>query len=189
PIDAARERLGLDARGRMVLVVGHLIERKDPLLSLAAFAAASPGPEDALVFVGRGPLEGAVRTRADELGLGARVTLAGERPPEELVDWYRAASALLLTSSREGRPNVVLEALSCGRPVLATDAGGTSELLRDARMLAKTRDPEALGGMLRGLLDDSPPAEDLRRSVAHLTWDASLDALTAVLEAVAATPR
>ena len=83
----------------------------------------------------------------------------------------------------------MLEALSCGRPVLATDAGGTSELLRDARMLAKTRDPEALGGMLRGLLDDSPPAEDLRRSVAHLTWDASLDALTAVLEAVAATPR
>ncbi|MEM9802605.1 MAG: glycosyltransferase, partial [Planctomycetota bacterium] len=122
---------------------------------------------------------------ARERGLSERVQLMGERPPEELVDWYRAADVLVLTSSREGRPNVVLEALSAGCPVLATNAGGTGELLTDPSMLATTRDPEVLGAMLSALLDDPPPPERLRSSVSRLTWERSLDALEGVLDAVA----
>ena len=118
---------------------------------------------------------------ARELGVGERVSLLGERPPEELVDWYRAASTLLLTSHREGRPNVVLEALSAGCPVLATRAGGTGELVSDPRMLSEERTPEILGGMLAALLASPPGVEELRQSVRHLTWDASLDALEGVL--------
>ena len=100
------------------------------------------------------------------------------------MDWYRAANLLLLTSRREGRPNVVLEALSAGCPVLATSAGGTGELISDPRMLASTRDPEQLGKMLRELLDTPPDSISLRSTVGHLSWAASIDALEGVLEAV-----
>ena len=92
--------------------------------------------------------------------------------------------ALLLTSTREGRPNVVLEALASGRPVLATAAGGTAELLVDwtDRSLAETRDPGTLSRMLTALLDDPPPPAALRASVEPLSWSASLATLEGFLE-------
>lgn len=187
PRAEARSALGLPPDGRLVLVCGHLIERKDPLLALAAFERGA-GPRDRLVFVGRGPLtaplEAAIRAR----GLMGRVERRDEVAPEELARWYAAADLLLLTSRREGRPNVVLEALASGRPVLATDAGGTSELLgaRHAAMLARTREPAALGRQLAALLATSFEPAALAASVAHLTWAASLEALTGCLLAAVA---
>src|SRR5262245_4540063 len=153
PSTPARAALGLEAGGRLVLVCGHLIERKDPLLALAAFERGA-APDDRLVFLGRGPLAGALDDAIRARGLAARVARRGEVAPEELARWYAAAELVLLTSRREGRPNVVLEALASGRPVLATDAGGTAELLAEDHpdMLARTRDPEALGQRLRALL-------------------------------------
>jgi len=192
---AERRALGLplpDERGRprVVLVVGHLIERKDPLLALEVFARAC-GPEDRLVFLGRGPLHGRVRARADALGLGPRVELRGEVAPEELARHYGACDALLLTSRREGRPNVVLEALASGRTVLATDAGGTAEALGELApaLLARTRDPELLAARLGELLAAPPAADELTRAVAHLTWEAACVALERCLAAAAAGAR
>jgi len=177
---ACRAQLGIGA-GALVLVVGHWIPRKDPLLALAAFAAGAP-PDARLWFVGRGPLEGELRAEVESAGLGERVRLVGERTPDELAELYGAADLLLSTSRREGRPNVVLEALASGRPVLATAAGGTEEVLDDPRMLARERDPARLGGMLAALLADPPAPRELARRVAGLTWEASLDALERVLE-------
>lgn len=185
---AARRALDLPATGRIVLVVGHLIERKDPLLALEAFRLGAQADAQ-LVFVGRGPLAEALVARAGELGLGARVVLAGERPPEQLRDWYRAADVLLLTSRREGRPNVVLEALASGTPVVATAAGGTGELLRDPRWLAPGRAPEAIGALLAAVLAAPPSAAELRRVVEPLSWTASLDALEHFLSEVVTSVR
>ncbi|MEM8712446.1 MAG: glycosyltransferase, partial [Planctomycetota bacterium] len=82
--EEARRRLGQPTEGRMVLVVGHLIQRKNPILATDAFHAAAL--DDArLVFVGRGPLLDEVRAHAERLGLAGRVDLLGERPPAELV--------------------------------------------------------------------------------------------------------
>ncbi len=177
----ARRELGLADDGALVLVVGHLIERKDPLLALRAFAAGAP-PDARIAFIGRGPLEGALRREVVALGLQERAQLLGEQPPALLRTWYAACDCVLLTSSREGRPNVVLEALASGRPVLATAAGGTAELL-DAlpNLLARERTPEALGAQLSALLADPPPADELRAAVEDKTWPAALDALEAVL--------
>ncbi len=186
----ARARLGLPAEPPLVLVAGHLIARKDPLCALEAFAAGAPG-DALLAFVGRGPLAGELAARASALGLAARVRLVGEVAAQALADWYAACDLLLLTSHREGRPNVVLEALACGRPVLATDAGGTAELLEPwrARMLAPDHDPARLGALLAALLADPPGPEALAASVAHLSWEASLAALEALLvAAVEGTP-
>lgn len=184
----ARRGLGLPPDGRVVLVVGHLIPRKDPLLALEAFAAGAP-PDARLVFVGRGPLAEELTTRAASLGVADRVVMAGERPPAELCAWYRAADLLLLTSRREGRPNVVLEALASGTPVLATAAGGTGELLDDPRWITADRDPEALGGLLLALLADPPAREALRARVMPLSWTQSLATLEEVLAAAVARGR
>jgi glycosyltransferase involved in cell wall biosynthesis len=189
--DRARHRLGVAAAPVLVLVVGHLIPRKDPLLALEAFASALPAPA-VLVFVGAGELEAAVRARARELGVTERVRLIGQAPPDVLADWYGACDVLLLTSSREGRPNVVLEALSAGRRVLATDAGGTKELLLDldgaGARLAHTRVPRELGEELRRVVEGPHDPERLRASVAPLSWDASLTALEQALASAVEAP-
>jgi len=175
----ARTGLGLDARRPLVLVVGHWIERKDPLLALEAAAAL---PDIELALVGRGPLEAALRRRAAQADLAGRVRFVGELPPAELARWYAACDLLLLASKREGRPNVVLEALSCGRPVVACAAGGTGELLRDAPgMLVEGREPDLLAERVRATLAAPPSPEACRALVRHLDWDACLDALELVL--------
>lgn len=192
-----RRVLGLAPSARVVLVVGHLIERKDPLLALECFAAwrqkrrALDRDHDArLEFIGAGPLEGALRAALRQRGLEDCVRLHGEARPEELANWYAAADALLLTSTREGRPNVVLEALSSGLPVLATDAGGTSELLgASSPMLSRSRDPQALAQQLDALLAAPRDAVALRALAERWSWDGGLDALEALLERACAARR
>lgn len=179
-----RAQLELAEEGSLVLVVGHLIERKDPLLALEAFDRGAP-EEAQLLFVGAGPLEGAVRAEIQGRGLEGRVQCVGEVAPDELARYYGAADLLLLTSTREGRPNVVLEALACGRPVLATAAGGTAELLGDSPMLIDGRDPEEMGQRMGALLEAPPPENSLRARVADLTWERSTDTLEAVLHSLA----
>lgn len=182
--DAARAELGLGHGDPLVLVVGHLISRKDPLLALEAFRRAAPASAR-LVFLGRGPLALEVRRAAEDAGIGERVLLYGEVQPQALATWYRAADALLLTSSREGRPNVVLEALASGLPVVATEAGGTAELLGQVEgALVRSRDPRAVAQALAAMLESPPGADELRRAVGGLTWSSCLDRLEAHLEAV-----
>jgi glycosyltransferase involved in cell wall biosynthesis len=180
---ACRARLGLEPDGPLVLVVGHLIERKDPALALEAFARlAARRPAARLFFVGRGALRDALREQARRAGLEARVAFVGEVPAQRLAEWYGACDVLLLTSRREGRPNVVLEALACGRAVLATDAGGTAELLGGLEgSLCTSRDPAPLAQALDRLCDAPPDPLALRARVAGYGWEASCAALEACL--------
>lgn len=184
---AARERLQRAGDDRpWVLVVGHWIERKDPLLALEAFRVGAP--KDArLFFVGRGPLEERMRQASLAPDLDGRVTLVGEAAPEELADWYRASHALLLTSSREGRPNVVLESFASGLPVVATAAGGTAELFDGwSAGLVNERTPAAVGAALERALAAPPTGEELAACVRDLTWERSFEALEGVLQAALA---
>jgi glycosyltransferase involved in cell wall biosynthesis len=186
--DAARRELGVEVGVPLVVVVGHLIPRKDPLFALRAFAAGAP-PTAQLAFVGDGALRAELGQAVDRERLAERVRLVGEVPPERLASWYAAADCLLLTSRREGRPNVVLEALASGRPVLATDVGGTAELLAgiDGALVPREacHDAAEVGRRLRVLLErpfDSADAARLRASVEEFSWERSLDALERTLE-------
>jgi len=179
-----RAQLGWSETDQVVLVVGHLIQRKDPVLALQAFASLSlEHPDARLLFVGSGALESELQAEVTRRRLEGSVSLVGEREPEQLAELYAAADLLLLTSSREGRPNVVLEALSSGLPVVATAAGGTAELLEPGPLEAiDSRYPSDLARAMESLLNEPPAPEELAASVAALSWDAGLARLESLLE-------
>ena len=175
--------------GPHILVVGHLIARKDPLLALAAFAELhNTNPAARCWFVGQGDQAEVLQRAIHERGLAQAVTLLGERGPADLAQLYRAADVLLLTSRREGRPNVVLEALASGLPVVATDAGGTAELLAAGPLdVVASREPAALARALDVVLRQPPRPEVLIASVQGLSWGRGLETLEALIERSLAT--
>ena len=182
----ARSQLGIETSGKLVIVVGHMIPRKDPQLALQAFVAGAPDYAE-LVFIGNGELFGEIECVIAERKLAGRVRMVGAQTPEQLATWYAAADCLLLTSRREGRPNVVLEALSSGCPVLATDAGGTAELLASLEgMLVPAsagRGAQIVGAQLGRLLERVREPQRIRAAVAELSWERSLDSLETCLRA------
>ena len=82
-----------------------------------------------LVMVGDGGMKNELQALIQNAGLTDRVFLPGGVPPEQVARWICASDVLTLPSWSEGYPNVVVEAVACGRPVVATDVGGTCEII------------------------------------------------------------
>jgi glycosyltransferase involved in cell wall biosynthesis len=113
----------------LIVGIGRLVEQKNHALFLKAAARLAQDLNTArFVIVGDGPLRPALEMQARSLGIADRVTFTGERRDVEAV--LRSASLFWLTSRWEGMPNVVLEAMASGVPAIATDVGGTRELIR-----------------------------------------------------------
>lgn len=172
PLDRARSRaaLGLPAAARIMLSVGHLIERKGHHVAIEALQAL---PDWQLVIVGSGEEHGRLAALAEHCGVVGRVRFAGYQPQSELAAWYSAADVLVLCSSREGWANVLLESLACGTPVVATRISGTPEVIRSpvAGRLFDERSGPALAAALRDLEADFPGREAVRRYAEDFSWD------------------
>ncbi|TDN53818.1 sugar transferase (PEP-CTERM/EpsH1 system associated) [Azoarcus indigens] len=128
--------------------VGRLQEVKDQLNLVRAFgllAARFPLRQDLrLAIVGDGPLRGAVEAEIARLGVGGQVWLAGER--SDVADLMRQLDVFVLPSRAEGISNTILEAMACALPVVATDVGGSGELVvaGETGALVPPSDPRAL---------------------------------------------
>ncbi|GIX21529.1 MAG: glycosyl transferase family 1 [Gammaproteobacteria bacterium] len=183
---ALRRRLGL--AGPTLLSVGHLIERKGHDRVIRALAEL---PEHRLVIIGRGPEEGALRRLAARCAVAERVRFAGTFAPAELRDWYGAADALVLASSREGWANVLLEAMACGTPVVATPVWGTPEVVADpaAGRLSADRSPQALAAAVRALAAAPPPRAATRAWAERFGWQDTADGLRRLFGAIVARRR
>jgi glycosyltransferase involved in cell wall biosynthesis len=166
--DEARTRLGLS--GPVLISVGHLIERKGHHLVIEALKSL---PDFRLLLVGQGPEEAQLRALAERLDVGARVRFVGSVPQEQLRDYYGAADALVLASSREGWANVLLEAMACGTPVVATPVWGTPEVVATpaAGVLTTRRDAAAIVDAIRRLFQNPPDRESTRRYAESFSWD------------------
>lgn len=164
-----RQGLGLPA-GPLLLSVGGLIERKGHHIALAALEWL---PEAFLMIAGEGPLDAELRQQADAAGLSDRVRFLGPIPHKDLPRYYSAADVFVLASSREGMPNVVLEALACGTPVVACDAEGVSEILADpvAGRVADRREAETIAAQIASVLADPPAREAVRAYAERFSWD------------------
>lgn len=172
PRDEARRRLGLDEHGEYLLSVGHLIERKGHHIAIEALAGL---PRVRLLIAGGGPEEGALRNLALRLGVDERVKWVGLVPQVDLRWWYSAADALVLCSSREGWANVLLEAMACGTPAIATHIWGTPEVVSRAAagVLMKSRSAGALVEAWRQLLANTPTREETRAHAELFSWDST----------------
>ena len=169
----ARSCLGIASDTGAVLYVGRLSREKGVDILLNAFAqyssAASGGVE--LWIVGDGPEAHALQVQADRLGLVRRVHFAGAKSPAEIPDWLSACDLLCLPSRMEGCPNVILEALASGRPVVAANVGGVSELLSsDNGEIVKPEDSGSLAEGLARAMNRKWSASALRDSVEFLSW-------------------
>jgi glycosyltransferase involved in cell wall biosynthesis len=160
-------------RPPLVLAVGRLIEKKgfDDLIRACAVLRRE-GCEFRCRIVGKGPLRSILRDLIKDLGLEAHVELAGPMPREALLEEYRRASVLVAPcvvgsdGNRDGLPTVITEAMALGVPVVATDVTGIPELVEEGRtgFLVPQRDPRALAGAIRRVLDDPGGAELLARA-------------------------
>jgi len=181
---AIRAKLGL--QGPVWLTVGNLVELKGVHLVIEALARV---PDATLLIAGNGPEEHKLRGLVGRLGLGTRVRFLGVIPHAELCDYYNAADAMVLASSREGMPNVVLEAMACGTPVVATPVGGTPELITtdEAGQLMRERSPEALVSAWNKLRAAKPDRVATRRFAERLGWQPVIESQCALYARVLAT--
>jgi glycosyltransferase involved in cell wall biosynthesis len=169
---ASARSLGLPAGERRVLFVGKLAPVKGvrSLLEAAArLVSATDGPS--LYLVGEGSERAACERMVRDSGIGSRVRFAGAEHPDRIPLWLGAADVLCLPSLDEGCPNVVLEALASGRPVVASRVGGVPELLSpEAGLMVRAGDATALADALARALARRWDPWTLRRHVLGRSW-------------------
>lgn len=169
PIDRSSARDSLDVSGDVILVVGNFLEAKGQHLVLNALTQL---PLASLLLVGSGPEEANLRRLTGDLGLDDRVRFLGRIAHENLATIYGAADVSVLASAREGWPNVILESMACGTPVVATDVGGVAEIIGDGpgHLLPK-RTPDAIASGISEILSSRPDRAETRRYAEGFSWD------------------
>lgn len=180
PIDRieARRLLGLGKYGPLLVSVGTLAPRKGFHLVMEAVAKLRRSyPRIRFAIVGgdgaEGAMSGELSQLAEKLGIKDHVIFAGPRKRRELALWYGAADVFVLATSHEGCPNVVIEALACGTPVVATPVGSIPEILADpeAGLLVEREVPALISG-LDAALSRAWDRDRVQARVASRTWKA-----------------
>jgi glycosyltransferase involved in cell wall biosynthesis len=187
---AARARLGLPEHAKVVASVRRLVPRMglDTLLQSVARLEPEACADLVVLIAGDGPERPALERQAVELGIGGRIRFVGRLADDELVDLYRAANLCVVPSrALEGFGLVVLEALACGTPVLATDVGGLAEALGPlaSPLLVPGTDAQTLTPRLSRALTDAdwlPSAARCRARAEEFSWTRSATRHAAVYE-------
>jgi glycosyltransferase involved in cell wall biosynthesis len=171
PIDRveACRKLELDAKRRRVLYVGNLVPVKGPTILAKAAERLS---ETEVIFVGSG---------SEKIGSGQCV---GTRPHDEIATWMNACDVLCLPSLSEGLPNVVLEAMACGLPVVASRVGGVPEIVREGvnGLLVPPGDSRILAATLNKALATRWDASAIKDTVREFDWDRGALSMLQILE-------
>jgi teichuronic acid biosynthesis glycosyltransferase TuaC len=170
PTQRAETRLSMGLNDPTLLSVGHLIERKGHDRVIAALAKL---PGYTLLIVGEGPERGCLEAFAAAQGVSERVRFLGAVPHRELARIYSAVDALVLASSREGWPNVLLEAMACGTPVVASNVWGAPELVCDpaAGVLMPALSADGVVSGVKALFGALPAREATRHFAERYSWD------------------
>jgi glycosyltransferase involved in cell wall biosynthesis len=183
PLLTARDRLGWTAEPTL-LSVGNLVELKGHHIAIELLNQL---PRFRLAIVGAGPERRKLEQLAEQLGVAQRVVFAGRIEQQDLPIYYSAADILILASSREGWPNVLLEAMACGTPVVATDVGGIPEVVAapEAGRLVAERSAKAFATAVSDLFTNLPPREVVRKYASQFDWSETTKQQIALFSALA----
>ncbi len=181
--EQCKQELGLEGHD-WVLFVGQVSRNKGVQHALAALPSLPANVR--LAVVGDGPHLAEMRETAASLGVGERVRFVGSVAHENLPTWYSAASVLALLSKSEGTPNVILESLACGTPVVATGVGGVPEVVESpvAGTVLTEPGPDRLAAAIAQLIDEGPDTADVRGYAARFGWEASVRAQLDIFNSV-----
>lgn len=168
PEDSAslRQEFGLDPEYKVILSVGRLSREKAHIDLIQAFARLRDESQDSkllLVIVGDGPEREALKQQAANFNCREQIVFAGHR--DDVKRFYGIAAAFALPSHTEGTPNVLLEAMAAGVPIVATAVGGIPELVSDRKnaLLVPSAKPLEMADALRKLIT----SEDLRNDLVN----------------------
>jgi teichuronic acid biosynthesis glycosyltransferase TuaC len=166
----ARRRLGLTSESQIIITVGALVPLKGIDRLIAAMKLLS-NENIKLYVIGDGPERAVLESQIAKFELTDRVFLPGSRPQQELAEWYSAADLFCLASSREGCPNVVIEAMACGTPVVAADVGGVHELVGPAygRVISSVT-AESLAREIEFALEMDSDRDEIAIQVGMRSW-------------------
>ena len=184
----ARSALQIESAVPVVLFVGNLLFTKGAGDLFEAFRILRERRPDALlVYVGDGADRPTLEQRVQAAGLASAVRFTGKQPHAVLGQWYAAANLTSLPSHAEGVPNVILEAMACGQPVVATRVGGIPEVLPEfAGFVVEPHDPKALANALDETLARQWDHSSIAAHASSFTWERNVDMMQDVLHAAIA---
>lgn len=184
PQPQARRELGYAEEDRIILFVGNVQASKGCMELVQAFAKLRQRvPRLKLVFVGAGPQQKALASECSSLGMADDVTFAGRLAHDQIVRWFGAADVFCLPSHAEGVPNVVLEAMACGTPVVATRVGGIPEVLPAyAGVMVPPKNVDALDEALFTALHSTWDRPRIAGHARTFDWDTNVSRLRSLIE-------
>lgn len=183
-VQTCRE-LGVAEDRKRILFVGNLKRDKGCLDLLDAFKVmAGNSPDCDLVFIGKGACHDNIRQEMDQLGAG-RVVLLGALPQAEIARWMNASWVVALPSKNEGVPNVLLEAMSCGVQVVASNVGGIPEIVHpSAGQVYEWGDREQLVKCLLAAVRQREQSAVIANTVSGFTWERNESEMNKILASV-----
>jgi glycosyltransferase involved in cell wall biosynthesis len=170
-VQALRSSFGVADDERLVLAVGRLSKEKAHIDLIAAFSHLRESNREVkarLIIVGDGPERKRLEAAADSFGCKERVIFAG--PLSDVWPFYFATDVFALPSHSEGSPNVLLEAMAAGIPVVATEVGGVPEMVEpdQGALLVPPCDPPALAAAIARVLTNKDLAQRLTANASAL---------------------
>jgi len=197
PVDEAREFIGVPPCGRMLLFVGRI----EPLKGLDVLIEALGSMQKkevlkenpfCLVIIGGDPDESTehdniemtrIKALSEQYGLKDMVTFLGRRSQDSLPYYYSGAEAVVVPSQYESFGMVALEAMACGKPVVASQIGGLAYLVQDGitGYTVPVDDPEALARRLTSLIQDQELRDRMGKQAVMVAQDYAWDKIAAKL--------
>lgn len=175
PVDKIKTRISLNlpVDRKIILFIGSLIRIKGIDTLLRAFAHITEKSNSNLVIIGKGELGYQLKTLAKELCIETHVNFMGSRKHDEIPLWLNACDVFCLPSLNEGFPTVIVEALACGRPVIATRVGGIPEAITNATLgiLVEPNNTEELAAALNKALEKEWDYQAIAEYGKRFSWD------------------
>lgn len=169
------QSLGLSPERPLIVCISRLSSEKgiDVLLRAAAqLSAAFPSLQ--LALIGAGPMDSELRELAGSLGIGEATRFVGAVAHDRVALWLGASQFSCMPSLREGYPNAAMEALACGRPIVASRVGALPEMIgAESGILVEPGDVGALASGLRRALNTEWDSQKIVQTVQGSSWDAA----------------